>query len=121
MRIRVMGILVLVLALLATACSDGENGATTDEATDGAAVATADETATEPETEEPSVDDTEATDDESAAEEPVEDATEAVVRTDADLVIWADETRVQALQPFADQFGEDNGISVALQELEFDE
>lgn len=121
MRIRVMGILVLILALLATACSDGENGATTDEATDGAAVATADEAATEPETEEPSVDDTEATDDASAAEEPVEDATEAVVRTDADLVIWADETRVQALQPFADQFGEENGISVALQELEFDE
>ena len=36
-------------------------------------------------------------------------------------MIWADETRVQALEPFVEQFGTDNGITVALQELEFDE
>lgn len=46
---------------------------------------------------------------------------EEVVRADADLVIWADELRTQVLQPYADAFGEDNGVSVAIQELTFDD
>jgi maltose-binding protein MalE len=41
------------------------------------------------------------------------------VRADADLVIWADDTRTPAIQTFADQFGADNGITVAVQELGF--
>jgi arabinogalactan oligomer / maltooligosaccharide transport system substrate-binding protein len=114
-RIRVMGALVLVLTLLAAACSgDGGDTATTDEPTDAATgepadEPTADEGAAEAEPTE-------------AAEAPAEEGSEAPVeRADADLVIWADETRVDALQPFVEQFGEDNGISVAMQELEFDE
>lgn len=42
-----------------------------------------------------------------------------LVRADADLVIWADDTRAPAITPFAEQFGEDNGITVAVQELPF--
>jgi maltose-binding protein MalE len=34
-------------------------------------------------------------------------------------VIWADDTRAPAIQAFADQFGADNGITVAVQELGF--
>lgn len=50
-----------------------------------------------------------------------EDGDEPVVRADADLVIWADELRSAVLQPYAEAFGEDNGISVAIQELTFDD
>ncbi len=120
MRLRVMAILVLVLSLLATACG-GDDGGTETETEPADAAAPTEEAADEP-TEEPAAEATEeveATED--AAAEPTEEGTEAVVRADADLVIWADETRVEALQPFADQFGEENGISVALQELPFDE
>lgn len=42
-----------------------------------------------------------------------------LVRADADLVIWADDTRAPAITPFAEQFGEENGITVAVQELPF--
>jgi arabinogalactan oligomer/maltooligosaccharide transport system substrate-binding protein len=35
------------------------------------------------------------------------------------LLIWADETRVPVLQPFADQFAEQFGVEVELQEQEF--
>lgn len=42
-----------------------------------------------------------------------------LVRADADLVIWADDTRAPAITPFAEQFGADNGITVAVQELPF--
>ncbi|MDF1595001.1 MAG: maltose ABC transporter substrate-binding protein [Acidimicrobiia bacterium] len=40
-----------------------------------------------------------------------------VVRADADLVIWADDTRAPAITPFAEQFGADNGLTVAVQEV----
>ncbi len=42
-----------------------------------------------------------------------------VVRADADLVIWADDTRTPVIQVFADRFAEENGITVAVQELGF--
>lgn len=48
-----------------------------------------------------------------------ETTTIPVVRADADLVIWADDTRAPAITPFAEQFGEENGITVAVQELPF--
>lgn len=35
------------------------------------------------------------------------------------LLIWADETRVPVLQPFADQFAEQYGVEVELQQQEF--
>jgi maltose-binding protein MalE len=40
-----------------------------------------------------------------------------VVRADADLVIWADDTRAPAITPFAEQFGADNDLTVAVQEV----
>jgi arabinogalactan oligomer / maltooligosaccharide transport system substrate-binding protein len=48
-----------------------------------------------------------------------DDEEEPLVRADADLVIWVDDTRMQTLRPFADQFEEEHGVTVALQELGF--
>jgi arabinogalactan oligomer / maltooligosaccharide transport system substrate-binding protein len=50
-----------------------------------------------------------------------EEEGEEVVRADADLVIWADDTRTPVITPFAEQFGEENDLSVAVQELGFDD
>lgn len=36
---------------------------------------------------------------------------------DASLMIWADETRADVLRPFADKFGEDNGITVNIRQV----
>jgi len=36
-------------------------------------------------------------------------------------VIWADDTRTPALEPFAEEFGADNDVEVVVQELPFDE
>jgi len=48
--------------------------------------------------------------------EPTAEATEGpAVRGDEDLVIWAEPTRVEYLQPLADAFGEENGITVGIQ------
>jgi arabinogalactan oligomer / maltooligosaccharide transport system substrate-binding protein len=40
-------------------------------------------------------------------------------RAEADLVIWADDTKIPALKPLADRFAAANGIKVALQQLKF--
>lgn len=45
--------------------------------------------------------------------------TTAAVRADADLVIWADDTRAPVITPFAEQYASENGITVAVQELAF--
>lgn len=50
---------------------------------------------------------------ESASAAPA--ASGAPERGDADLVIWANGPVVQALQPIADKFGEENGITVEVQ------
>ncbi|CAN5779725.1 maltose/maltodextrin ABC transporter substrate-binding protein MalE [soil metagenome] len=133
-RIRVMGILLLALALFAAGCAGDDDAAggedPVDEATQAEDLAAEDaseqEGLEEPTEEgateaEPTEAGEEAPTEEEPAPEGEEEATEAVTRADADLVIWADDTRVQALQPFADQFGEENGITVAMQELAFDE
>ena len=54
-------------------------------------------------------------------EEAEEDEEAAPVRADADLVIWADDTRRDVVEPFAEAFGEEQGISVAVQEVPFDQ
>lgn len=41
----------------------------------------------------------------------------APARGDADLVIWANGAFVQAMQPIADKFGEENGITVEIQSV----
>jgi arabinogalactan oligomer / maltooligosaccharide transport system substrate-binding protein len=103
--------LLLALTVLMAACGGDDTGDTVvDDPTDAV-------------TEEPTVDD-EATDDateDETAEEPEEEATEEVVRADADLVIWADDTRAPALRPFAEEFGEQEGLTVAVQEIPFDQ
>jgi len=83
------------VALLATACGGGGTGASPS----GSSTTSADPSATVTE---------------SAA--PSETPTDAKpVRADADLVIWADQKRADALKPLADTFGTANGIKVAVQ------
>jgi maltose-binding protein MalE len=48
-------------------------------------------------------------------------STTLTVRADADLVIWADDTRTPVIEPFAQQFAEENGVTVAVQEIAFDD
>jgi arabinogalactan oligomer/maltooligosaccharide transport system substrate-binding protein len=43
----------------------------------------------------------------------------APARGDADLVIWADDTRKPVIEEIAQTFADENGITVAVQELEF--
>lgn len=52
-----------------------------------------------------------------ATESPGASATETgpPARGNADLVIWTDELKAPAVRPIAEQFGEDNGISVEVQ------
>jgi arabinogalactan oligomer / maltooligosaccharide transport system substrate-binding protein len=103
-----MPVLLLVLTVLLAAC--GGEGGTDPEPTEPAATPT--DEPTEEATEEPTED---------AGAEPTEDATEEVVRADADLVIWADDTRAPVLRPFAEEFGAQEGLTVAVQEIAFDQ
>ena len=91
------------VALLATACSSGSNTATSGstETTSATESASATDTDTETETE---------TETEAGAPE----------RADADLVIWADDKRAGALESIAEEFGADNGITVAVQAVSQD-
>ena len=104
--------LLLAFALVLTAC--GDDGA--DETTAAPVATTAAPTTAAPTTTEapPATTTTEAP--------PAEETTTTlppVVRADADLVIWADDTRTPAIQTFADQFAADNGLTVAVQQLGF--
>ncbi len=104
--------LIAALTLLAATCGGDDDGDTV-EAED------AEETTTTTEAE---VEDTaEAEDEAEPAEGEDEEEAAPVVRADADLVIWADDTRTPVIEPLAEAFGEDNGISVAVQEVAFDE
>jgi arabinogalactan oligomer / maltooligosaccharide transport system substrate-binding protein len=60
------------------------------------------------------------TDDTDEADDATDEG-EGITRADADLVIWADDGRTPVLQPFADAFGEENGVEVVLQDVPFDE
>jgi arabinogalactan oligomer / maltooligosaccharide transport system substrate-binding protein len=73
----------------------------------------ADDTADDPVTEEPE----EAVDEDEDAD--AEEDAEEVERADADLVIWADDTRTPVIQAIGDQFAEEQGITVAVQQLPF--
>ncbi|MCP4965221.1 MAG: maltose ABC transporter substrate-binding protein [bacterium] len=104
--------LLLAFALVLTAC--GDDGA--DETTAAPAATTAAPTTAAPTT-------TEAPAETTTTEAPPAEETTTtlppVVRADADLVIWADDTRTPAIQTFADTFAADNGLTVAVQELGF--
>ena len=98
-------ILLAALALFAAACGGGEEETTT---TAPAATTTTEAatTTTEAATTTTVAGDTTTT-------------TEPVVRADADLVIWADDTRAPVIRQFAEDFGAANGLTVAVQELPF--
>jgi arabinogalactan oligomer / maltooligosaccharide transport system substrate-binding protein len=97
---------VPIAALVLTACGDTDDGAAAPEPEE-----------TEEVTEEPEEEAEEAEETEEAEEEEAE----TFERADADLVIWADDTRAPILEPFAEEFGEAEGISVAVQEVPFDQ
>jgi arabinogalactan oligomer/maltooligosaccharide transport system substrate-binding protein len=91
--------MVAGLALVATAC--GGDTETTDDASVGA---------------EPTTEESEA----EAAPEPSAEGSEApITRADADLVIWTDDTRAPVVQEIGDQFGQENDLEVAVQQLDF--
>jgi arabinogalactan oligomer / maltooligosaccharide transport system substrate-binding protein len=79
------------------------------------------------ETAEPEPAETEEVDEGDEAEEAEEgegdeeEGPAAVERADADLVIWADDTRTPVIEPFAERFAEQEGITVAVQEVPFDD
>lgn len=95
--------IVAAIALVLVACGDGDQAA-----------------------DEPDVDEGEDAEPEEAAAEPDDDEdpeadAEDVVRAEADLVIWLDDGRMDAIEGFAEEFGEENDVEVALQEVEFDD
>jgi arabinogalactan oligomer / maltooligosaccharide transport system substrate-binding protein len=103
---------VPIAALVLTAC--GDNDTTTDDPTD---VTTEETEATTEETEEVTTEETEEAPEENGETEeaaPVE-------RADADLVIWADDTRRPVLEEFAQRFEDEQGLSVVVQEVAFDD
>lgn len=95
-----------VAAITLTACGGG--GTEGDEATDAPTTVetTSEETPSETEMTEGSETETE-TETEAAAPD----------RADAELVIWADDTRTPVIRPFAERFAEEQGITVAVQEV----
>jgi arabinogalactan oligomer / maltooligosaccharide transport system substrate-binding protein len=95
---------VPIAALVLTACGDTDDG-TAEPEPEG----------TEEVTEEPAEDTEEPEETEGEGEEEA-----APERADADLVIWADDTRAPVIEPFAEEFGEEQGITVAVQEVPFD-
>jgi arabinogalactan oligomer / maltooligosaccharide transport system substrate-binding protein len=102
-RWKILALLAAVL-LFAAACGDSDDAAEQPP-----------ETTETPET-------TEAPPEETEEEgEGEAEAEEEIVRADADLVIWADDTRTPVIRPLAEAFGEENGLTVAVQEVAFDQ
>ncbi len=104
---RLMVGLLLVLALVASACA-GDDAAEETTTTTEATTTTTEATTTT----------TEAVEETTTTEpEETTTTTEAIPRADADLVIWADDTRTPIFEEFGRVFGDENGISVAVQEI----
>ena len=114
--------IVASLAIVGAACG-GDDDATSDTAapvvTTAPAVTTPDTTepdVTTPETTEPEV----TTPETSAPTETTEPPYVPPARGDADLVIWADDTRAPVLTPLAEAFSADEGVKVSVLEVPFD-
>lgn len=105
------------LSLVVAACGDDDDDATeatTAPAPAPATVATTTEPAaptTAPATTAPPAETTAPADTSATTTEP------PVVRAEGDLVIWADDIGAPVLEPFAEQFAEENGISVVVQQV----
>jgi arabinogalactan oligomer/maltooligosaccharide transport system substrate-binding protein len=107
---------VASLAIIGAACGDDSDDTTS--ATEPAST----EAATPEATDAP--DTTEATEgtEPATTEAPTTETTEfaAPERGDADLVIWADDTRTPVLTPIAEAFAAEEGIAVSVLEVPFD-
>jgi maltose-binding protein MalE len=103
-RWKLLTALFAVLALVAAAC--GGDDAVSDTTTTTAQATTTTTAA-------PTTTTTEATGDTTTTTAP------PVVRADADLVIWADDTRTPVIRPLAEAFATENELTVAVQELGF--
>ncbi len=96
-----------VAALVGAACGSDSDSDSSAENTD------ATETTDAPDSTEATTETTEATTETTEYQAPA--------RGDADLVIWADDTRAPVLKPIADEFGELEGITVQVVEVPFDQ
>jgi arabinogalactan oligomer / maltooligosaccharide transport system substrate-binding protein len=113
-RRRALPVLATALALLAASCG-GDDGGEAAETTSAATTTTAETTTT-------AAEETEETTEETAAEEETTETTFAAPsRGEADLVIWADDTRTPVLEPLAAEFAADEGVEVLVQEVPFDQ
>jgi maltose-binding protein MalE len=106
---------VAVAALLGAACGS-------DDTSDSSAGDTATDTDTETTDAAVTTDDTDTTDAPESTEAETTETTEyqAPDRGDADLVIWADDTRAPVLEPIAQQFSDEEGVTVSVIEVPFD-
>ncbi len=121
-RFRLLAAFLAAFTLIAAACGSGDEEAGEDAEATETAEESDDEAAEEDAAEADAEDDTEeepAEEDEAETEEGAEEEPPPVVRADADLVIWADDTRTPVILPLAEAFGEENGVSVAVQEVNF--
>jgi len=107
----IIGVL-LAFVLLIAGCGDDEAETTTTVAPETTTTAAETTTTAAEETTTTAAEETTTT----AAEETTT-TTMLIVREDADLVIWADDTRTPIFEAFAQQYAADNGITVAVQEI----
>jgi arabinogalactan oligomer/maltooligosaccharide transport system substrate-binding protein len=114
-RFSAFAVVLVAFALLAAACGgDSADETTAAPATTAAAAATTTTAA-------PQTTTTAAAATTAAPGETTTTTAPPVVRADADLVIWADSTKSEAIRPLAEQFGTDNGLTVAVQEVPGDQ
>lgn len=107
-KVIIVGVLLALVALVAGCGDDG--GATTTAAPETTTTAGPTTTAA------PETTTTEAETTTTAPEETTT-TTMLIVRENADLVIWADDTRTPIFQAFAQEYAAANGITVAVQEI----
>ncbi len=122
-RSKLLIALLMTLMLIAAACGSDSDSADsgTDADTETTESEANDEEADDAEAEDETADEPEDEAEEEAAadDEAMEEEEAPIVRADADLVIWADDTRTPVILPLAEEFGEENGITVAVQEVNF--
>lgn len=113
MRNRKIVIAAVLVALVAVAagCGGGEAETTTTAAPETTTTAAATTTTAAPETT------TTAAETTTTAPAETTTTTMLIVRENADLVIWADDTRTPIFRQFAEEYAAANGITVAVQEI----